>query len=217
DYYWTESECVSNGSGSMRGRKLQRFAFADGATYSHSDCEVFDPTIHLEGTTQWQVTCSIDQKWGRIAVRYAKQQVGGSLYYNLYNLADFNNHVYTPYFSTSVKQPASPSGAGTSQGWCLFGSWIYESWGTKQSVCPGTQASAAAGGSMVGRFSLNHNTAWTASTTAAGYTICEREPEGLGVRNVTGGYQLHLGLCGNSNGSSAHYFSTYYKDSLIQP
>ncbi|MEO6924174.1 MAG: twin-arginine translocation signal domain-containing protein, partial [Bryocella sp.] len=26
DYYWTESECVSNGSGSMRGTKLQRFA-----------------------------------------------------------------------------------------------------------------------------------------------------------------------------------------------
>ncbi|MES2390120.1 MAG: twin-arginine translocation signal domain-containing protein [Acidobacteriota bacterium] len=218
DYYWTESEEATSGTGTCRGRKLQRFNFSSGATYSHSDCEVFDPTIHLEGTTQWQVTCSIDQKYGRIAVRYAKQQEGGSLYYNLYDLADFNNHTYSPYFSASVKQPSTPSGAGVSQGWCLFGSWIYMLWGNKESAhCPGTQQDSVNGGTMVGRFSLNDNSAWTASNTAAAYTLCDREPEGVGIRKSGSSYQLHLGFSGNSSGSGAHYFSTYYKDVLVGP
>lgn len=215
-YYWTESESVDNGSGSGRGRKLQRFRFHEGTTITHADAEVFDPTIHLEGTTQYQVTCSIDPTYHRIAIRYAKSADSGTFYFNLYNLADFNNHNYIPLYSTSFKQPAKPSGAGTPQGWCVYGSWLYMSWGTYQSTCPGTEASAQAGGSMVGRLNMNNPTAWVGYNSHVGYTLCDREPEGVGIRLVSGKPQLHIGASGNDTGSG-HYASLYYKTALINP
>ena len=213
-YYWTESEAVDDGSGSAHGRKLQRFHFTAGATITHSDCEVFDPTIHLEGTTQYQLSCSIDPTYHRIAIRYAKTAAGGTYYYNVYNLADFNNHNYIPLYSTSIKQPAKPSGAGTPQGWCLYGSWLYMSWGTYESTCPGTVASAQTGGSMVGRLNLNSPSAWVGYDSQIGYTLCDREPEGVGVRVINGVPQLHFGISGNDTGSG-HYASMYYKTAMI--
>lgn len=215
-YYWTESESTDNGSGSGRGRKLQRFHFQDGATITHADAEVFDPTIHIEGTTQYQLSCSIDPTYNRIAIRYAKAYDSGTFYFNLYNLADFNNHNYIPLYSTSIKQPAKPSGAGTPQGWCVYGSWIYMSWGDYESTCPGTQASAQAGGSMVGRLNLNNPTAWVGYNSQVGYTLCDREPEGVGIRLVNGSPQLHIGCSGNDTGSG-HYASLYYKTLLVNP
>ncbi|MBS1813978.1 MAG: twin-arginine translocation signal domain-containing protein [Acidobacteria bacterium] len=214
NYYWTESESYDNGGGG-RGRKLQRFTFSNGATITHSDAEVFDPTIHLEGHTCYNVTCSIDPTYKRIGVRYCKNADGsGGLWFNIYNLDDFNNHNYIPLI-TSFKIPSAPSGAGTAQGWCLYGSWLYFSYGTKESTCPGTQASAAAGGSMVGRLNINSPTSIIGYDSQVGYTLCQREMEGVGIRLVGGQPRLHIGCSGNNDGSSNHYVSMYYKTAMI--
>lgn len=214
NYYWTESESYDNGGGG-RGRKLQRFTFSNGATITHSDAEVFDPTIHLEGYTCYNVTCSIDPTYKRIGVRYCKNADGsGGLWFNIYNLDDFNNHNYIPLI-TSFKIPSAPSGAGTAQGWCLYGSWLYFSYGTLQSVCPGTTTSAANGGSMVGRLNINNPTSIVGYSSQVGYTLCNREPEGVGVRLVGSTPQLHIGCSGYSQGSSGHNVSLYYKTAMI--
>lgn len=226
-YIWTESESTSAGrsDGEGRGRKLQRFNFHNGTTITHSDAEVFDPTIHLEGTTQYQLSCSIDPTYKRIAIRYSKSNTSGTYYFMVYNLADFNNHNYIPLLAAPVKMPAKPSGAGTPQGWCLYGSWIYASWGDKRdrvtypSSCPGTVASAQAGGSMLGRLNLNNPTQWYGYDSQVGYTLCDREPEGLSVRVYSGKPQLMVQVSGenSSQAHNSHYASFYYKDKMIAP
>lgn len=215
NYYWTESESYDNGGGG-RGRKLQRFNFHAGTTITHSDAEVYDPTIHLEGHTCYNVTCSIDPHYKRIGVRYCKNADGsGGLWFNIYNFDDdWNNHVYKPLI-TSFKIPGAPSGAGTAQGWCLYGSWLYFSYGDKKTTCPGTEASAAAGGSMVARLNINSPTAMVGYNSHVGYTLCNREPEGVGIRMVSGQPRLHIGCSGNNDGSGNHYVSMYYKTAMI--
>lgn len=113
-FLWTEVDSQPNAANSGRGRRIGRFAFANGATLEASSSAITRYSL-VDGAAD--TTPSVDATHGYLAVRYSR---GGQFRVALFALAGVKSGERTP-----LADWACPKDLGTFQGWATWGSHVY--------------------------------------------------------------------------------------------
>jgi hypothetical protein len=168
-YLWTEAD-VDPANG--RGRQIARFAWKNGVTLTKESTGItlFDP---VPGASVY--TCSVDERHGRLAVRYS---LAGGMHINLYSLAAARQGDFTDVLAT-FRQPSLTAGVSF-QGWAVSGSYAYFWEGNSY---PSTSDPDAAT-SRLWCYDIHAGRVVETCRTLAGASLTYREAEGLAVEGL---------------------------------
>ncbi|GAA1603070.1 hypothetical protein GCM10009789_66370 [Kribbella sancticallisti] len=167
-YIWTETD-VDTANG--RGRQICRFPWRNGATMTSSSVTKWKPVSN--GSV---FTPAVDQRFGRLGVRYA---LSDGMHINVYSLAAAAAGDYSTVLAT-FKQPSLTSGVPF-QGWALYGSYAYF-W--EGSAYPGEPDETKAN-SKLWCYDINAGQIVDSFLTLAGKSLTYREAEGMAVYGST--------------------------------
>lgn len=124
-----------------------------------------------------QCDCNIDIAYNNLIVRYRNN----GAYYAIYDLTQFLSGNTTPW--THFAQPSSVNNlASAFQGYALFGNYLYMINGdsTPSNICPGTEGEGSSYPITLTAMDISSGYTWQ-SNSNAGFTIGEREPEGMAI------------------------------------
>ncbi|MFC0629505.1 phage baseplate protein [Kribbella deserti] len=198
-YLWTETDAdPANG----RGRRIARFPWQNGATLTETSSSLKSYKPVSDGSV---FTCTVDQRYKRLAVRYSQ---GGRMRINLYPLAEANRGIFTTVLA-SFAQPALTSGVPF-QGWAVYGAYAYF-W--EGSAYPGDPDETKAN-SKLWCYDINAGKIVDSFLTLAGKSLTYREPEGMAVYGTTDATaRLYFGFASGVAGDRRANF--FYRNDLV--
>jgi hypothetical protein len=196
-YIWTETD-VDTGNG--RGRQICRFPWQNGATLSASSVTKWKP---VAGGSVF--TPAVDQRYGRLGVRYSQS---GAMHINVYSLAAAAAGDYSTVLA-SFQQPALTSGVDF-QGWTLYGSYAYF-W--EGEAYPGAPDETKAN-SKLWCYDINAGKLVDSFLTLAGKSLTYREAEGMAVYGSTDATaRLYFGFASGVTGDRRA--NLFYRNDLV--
>jgi hypothetical protein len=170
-YLWTETD-VDTANG--RGRQICRFPWQDGATLTPDSASLTKWKPVADGAV---FTPAVDQRYGRLGVRYS---LADGMHINIYSLAAAQNGDFSTVL-TSFKQPAFTPGIDF-QGWALYGSYVYF-W--EGEAYPGGTPDPTKINSKLWCYDLRKGRIVDSFLTPAGAELTHREAEGIAVYGGT--------------------------------
>ncbi len=196
-YIWTETD-VDTANG--RGRQIARFPWQNGATKTSSQVTKWKPVSN--GSV---FTPAVDQRYGRLGVRYS---LSDGMHINVYNLAAAAAGDYSTVLAT-FKQPALTSGIDF-QGWALYGSYAYF-W--EGEAYPGEPDETKAN-SKLWCYDINAGKIVDSFLTLAGKSLTYREAEGMAVYGSTDATaRLYFGFASGVAGDRRA--NLFYRNTLV--
>ena len=196
-YIWTETD-VDTANG--RGRQIARFPWQNGATKTSSQVTKWKPVSN--GSV---FTPAVDQRYGRLGVRYS---LSDGMHINVYSLAAARVGDFSTVLA-SFKQPALTSGIDF-QGWALYGSYVYL-W--EGEAYPGDPDPAQAT-SKLWCYDINTGQIVDSFRTLAGQSLTYREAEGMAVYGSTDATaRLYFGFASGVTGDRRA--SLFYRNQLV--
>ncbi|MEV5961555.1 hypothetical protein AB0L70_07300 [Kribbella sp. NPDC051952] len=196
-YIWTETD-VDTANG--RGRQIARFPWQNGATLTSSSVTKWKPVSN--GSV---FTPAVDQRYGRLGVRYS---LSDGMHINVYSLAAARAGDFSTVLA-SFKQPALTSGIDF-QGWTLYGSYAYF-W--EGEAYPGAPDETKAT-SKLWCYDINAGQLVDSFLTLAGKSLTYREPEGMAVYGSTDATaRLYFGFASGVTGDRRA--NLFYRNTLI--
>ncbi|TWD80921.1 hypothetical protein FB561_2018 [Kribbella amoyensis] len=169
-YLWTETD-VDTANG--RGRQICRFPWQNGATLTKDSASLTKWKPVADGSV---FTPAVDQRYGRLGVRYS---LADGMHVNVYSLAAAARGDFSTVLA-SFKQPTMTAGVSF-QGWTLYGSYAYFWEGT---AYPGEPDETKAN-SRLWCYDINSGEVVETFLTLAGKSLTYREAEGMAVYGST--------------------------------
>lgn len=198
-YLWTETD-VDTANG--RGRQIARFPWQNGATLTKDSASLKKWKPVSDGSV---FTCAVDQRYGRLAVRYSQ---GSKMRLNLYPLAEANKGNFSTVLA-SFDQPTLTSGVSF-QGWAVYGSYAYF-W--EGNAYPGEPDETKAT-SKLWCYDINQGEIVDSFLTLAGKSLTYREAEGMAVYGSTDATaRLYFGFASGVAGDRRANF--FYRNDLV--
>jgi hypothetical protein len=215
-WIWLECDPLLASNGDAFGTKIFRFVWAPNTELTFGSST---PHTHnlKPGTTINNP--SIDIAYNNLALRY--HDSSNVIRYAIYDIDQIISGPYTSW--VEFPQPNIVNTAGTFQGFALFGEYLYTLNGSSEpsGTCPGTQSEGEDYPITLTAINVNNGDTWQ-SQLNAGYTIGEREPEGMAIYMDTSGALssalLCFGLAGYTDGCPSPLTwaaSIYYKGTQI--
>jgi hypothetical protein len=196
-YIWTETD-VDTANG--RGRQIARFPWQNDATLTSASVTKWKPVAN--GSV---FTPAVDQRYGRLGVRYA---LSDGMHINVYSLAAARAGDFSTVLA-SFKQPTLTSGVAF-QGWALYGSYVYF-WEGNPSPGSPNQDDAT---SKLWCYDINAGRLVDSFRTLAGWSLTYREAEGMAVYGSTDATaRLYFGFASGVTGDRRASF--FYRDELV--
>jgi hypothetical protein len=198
-YIWTETD-VDTANG--RGRQIARFPWQNGATLTKSSSSLKSWKPVADGSV---FTPAVDQRYGRLGVRYA---LSDGMHINVYSLAAAAQGDFSTVLA-SFKQPTLTAGVAF-QGWTLYGSYAYFWEGNSY---PGAPDPAEAT-SKLWCYDINAGQIVDSFLTLAGQSLTYREAEGMAVYGSTDATaRLYFGFASGVAGDRRA--SLFYRNTLV--
>ena len=198
-YIWTETD-VDTANG--RGRQICRFPWQNGATLTKNSASLTKWKPVSNGTV---FTPAVDQRYGRLGVRYS---LSDGMHINVYSLAAAAAGDYSTVLAT-FKQPALTSGIDF-QGWALYGSYAYF-W--EGEAYPGEPDETKAN-SKLWCYDINAGQLVDSFLTLAGKSLTYREAEGMAVYGSTDATaRLYFGFASGVTGDRRA--NLFYRNDLV--
>ena len=198
-YLWTETD-VDTANG--RGRQIARFPWQNGATLMKTSASLKAYKPVSDGSV---FTCAVDQRYGRLAVRYSQ---GGVMKLNLYPLAQANKGDFSTVLA-KFNQPTLTAGVPF-QGWAVYGAYAYF-W--EGSAYPGEPDETKAN-SKLWCYDINAGRIVDSFLTLAGKSLTYREAEGMAVYGATDATaRLYFGFASGVAGDRRANF--FYRNKLV--
>ncbi|WP_350279587.1 hypothetical protein [Kribbella sp. HUAS MG21] len=196
-YIWTETD-VDTANG--RGRQITRFPWRSGTTLTSASVTKWKPVAN--GSV---FTPAVDQRYGRLGVRYA---LSDGMHINVYSLAAARTGDFSTVLA-SFKQPALTSGVAF-QGWALYGSYVYFWEGNAYPGSPNQDDAT----SKLWCYDINAGQLVDSFRTLAGWSLTYREAEGMAVFGSTDATaRLYFGFA--SGVAGARQASLFYRNELV--
>jgi hypothetical protein len=196
-YIWTETD-VDTANG--RGRQICRFPWQNGATKTVTSVTTWKPVAN--GSV---FTPAVDQRYGRLGVRYA---LSDGMHINIYSLAAAAAGDYSTVLA-SFKQPALTPGIDF-QGWALYGSFVYFWEGEAYPAEPDETKAT----SKLWCYDINKGELVDSFLTLAGKSLTYREPEGMAVYGSTDATaRLYFGFASGVAGDRRA--NLFYRNTLV--
>ncbi|TCC16245.1 teichoic acid biosynthesis protein C [Kribbella speibonae] len=196
-YIWTETDVdTTNG----RGRQITRFPWQNGATLTSTSVTKWKPVAN--GTV---FTPAVDQRYGRLGVRYA---LSDGMHINVYSLAAARAGDFSTVLA-SFKQPALTTGVAF-QGWALYGSYVYLWEGNAYPGSPNQDDAT----SKLWCYDINAGQLVDSFRTLAGWSLTYREAEGMAVYGSTDATaRLYFGFASGVAGDRRA--NLFYRNELV--
>jgi hypothetical protein len=198
-YLWTETD-VDTANG--RGRQIARFPWQNGATLTENSASLTKWKPVSNGSV---FTPAVDQRYGRLGVRYS---LSDGMHINVYSLAAARAGDFSTVLAT-FKQPALTAGVDF-QGWTLYGSYAYF-W--EGEAYPGEPDETKAN-SKLWCYDINAGELVDSFLTLAGKSLTYREAEGMAVYGSTDATaRLYFGFASGVTGDRRA--NLFYRNDLV--
>jgi hypothetical protein len=175
-WLWMECNCSVTASGvATYGNELFRFVWSPNSTINFSSSTAYQYNLKPGSNSN---SCNIDISYNNLILRYHNHGAK----YSIYDLTDvYNNASATPWIE--FDQPAIVNSLSSAfQGYALYGEYLYMLNGDSEpgGTCPGTEAIGNSYPITLTAMNVTTGATWQ-SNSNAGYSIGEREPEGMAI------------------------------------